>query len=106
MHEHGHQHDRMAAKHEAVREQGWRNLCECSVYLDVRGSCGCAMRWSGDSDIFVEWHWVDGAGVATERELLIDAGRCVRQDGRTPLDIATEKRQDAVAAMLREVRGL
>ena len=47
--------------------------------------------------------------MATERELrrevLIDAGRCVRQDGRTPLDIATEKRQDAVAAMLREVRG-
>ena len=46
--------------------------------------------------------------MATERELrrevLIDAGRCVRQDGRTPLGIAIEKRQDAVAALLREVR--
>ena len=27
-HEHGHQHGRMDAKHEAVRGQGWRDLCE------------------------------------------------------------------------------
>ena len=46
-----------------------------------------------------------GASVLRLSPGLIAAGVCVRQDGRTPLDIATEKRQDAVAAMLREVRG-
>ena len=39
------------------------------------------------------------------REWLIDQGLCVRQDGRTPLDFAIEKRQDAVAALLTYVRG-